>query len=180
MAGVGRPVGVGAGFDDDGAVEGEPVDLTGVFHTLRAVVPQMVDHGAGRVITIASMGGRAGTPNLGHYAAAKWGVMGLTKTLALETAGPGATANAVCPGTVSTDMVHNPARCSLFAPDLPKPATEQARARYARMNPMGVPWSEAGDITGAVLDLASDDARHRKTLEHEHPAWSFALGFPEK
>lgn len=135
------------------------VNLTGTFNTVRAVIPGMVERRAGRIITIASMGGRAGSPNLGHYAATKWGVIGLTKTLALEVAGTGVTANVVCPGTVSTDMVHNPAMYGLFAPELENPDTAQVQGRYAAMNPMRLPWIEASEISAAVLYLASDAAR---------------------
>ena len=143
------------------------IDLTGVFHTLRAVAPVMTARGWGRLITIASMGGRAGTPNLGHYAAAKWGAIGLTKTLALELAGTGVTANVVCTDTVSTAMVHNPAMYSLFAPDMETPTREQVRGRYARLNPLGAPWTDPADITAAVVYLASPAARHvtGETLE---------------
>ncbi|MDN5759390.1 MAG: mycofactocin-coupled SDR family oxidoreductase [Tomitella sp.] len=143
------------------------IDLTGVFHTLRTVAPVMTTRGRGRIITISSMGGRAGTPNLGHYAAAKWGAIGLTKTLALELAGTGVTANIVCPGTVSTDMVHNPAMYSLFAPDMEAPTREQVRGRYAKLNPLGEPWTDPADITAAVAYLSSPAARHvtGETLE---------------
>ncbi len=136
------------------------INLTGTFNTLRAVTPAMVAQRWGRIITVTSAAGRAGAPNLGHYAASKWGVIGLTKTLALETAGTGVTANTVCPGTVSTDMVHNGAMYSLFAPDIAQPTRDQVEGRYASLNPMRVPWSDASDITAAVLYLASDQARH--------------------
>ena len=143
------------------------IDLTGVFHTLRAAAPVMSGRSRGRIITIASMGGRAGTLNLGHYSAAKWGAIGLTKTLALELAGTGVTANVICPGTVSTDMVHNRAMYSLFAPDMEAPTRDQVRGRYAKLNPLGEPWTDPADITAAALYLASDAARHvtGETLE---------------
>src|SRR4051794_17115050 len=54
-------------------------DLTGVFKVMRAVVPHMVERGSGRIIATSSMGGRMGNPNLAHYVAAKWGVVGLVK-----------------------------------------------------------------------------------------------------
>ena len=143
------------------------IDLTGVFNTIRAVAPIMTAQQWGRIITISSMGGRSGTPNLGHYVAAKWGVIGLTKTLALELAGTGVTANIICTGTVSTDMVHNPAMYSLFAPDLDGPTQEQVRGRYAKLNPLGEPWTEPEDVTAAAIYLASHAARHvtGETLE---------------
>jgi len=63
-------------------------DLTGVFKAMRAVVPHMIERGGGRIVATSSMGGRMGNPNLAHYVAAKWGVIGLVKTLALEVAAP--------------------------------------------------------------------------------------------
>lgn len=135
------------------------INLTGTFNTLRAVAPGMAERGRGRIITIASMGGRAGTPNLGHYSAAKWGVIGLTKTLALELAGTGVTANVICPGTVSTEMVHNPAMYRLFAPDLEGPNRSQVRDRYASLNPQRIPWVDPEEVSAAMLYLASDAAR---------------------
>jgi 3-oxoacyl-[acyl-carrier protein] reductase len=81
------------------------VDLTGVFVTCRAVVPQMVQRGGGRVINIASQLGIKGGRGLTHYSAAKAGVIGLTKALALEVAECGVLVNAIAPGPVHTAMV---------------------------------------------------------------------------
>lgn len=81
------------------------VDLTGVFLTCRAVVPQMVRRGGGRVINIASQLGIKGGRGLTHYSAAKAGVIGLTRALALEVAGQGVLVNAIAPGPVETAMV---------------------------------------------------------------------------
>jgi SDR family mycofactocin-dependent oxidoreductase len=130
-------------------------DLTGVFKTLRAVVPHMIERGEGRIVAISSMGGKMGNPNLAHYVAAKWGVIGLVKTLALEVAESGITVNAICPATVNTGMVHNPAMYELFCPDLDNPTIDQVRPLYQQMSPMRVPWVEVSDISDAVLFLAS-------------------------
>jgi 3-oxoacyl-[acyl-carrier protein] reductase len=81
------------------------VDLTGVFLTCRAVIPQMVQRGGGRVINIASQLGIKGGRGLTHYSAAKAGVIGLTKALALEVAEHGVLVNAIAPGPVQTAMV---------------------------------------------------------------------------
>lgn len=81
------------------------VDLTGTFLTCRAVVPHMVACGAGRVINIASQLGIKGGRGLTHYSAAKAGVIGLTKALALEVAEHGVLVNAIAPGPVDTAMV---------------------------------------------------------------------------
>ncbi len=100
-----------------------------------------------------------GNPNLAHYVASKWGVIGLVKTLAKEVAPHGITVNAVCPATVDTDMVHNPALYGLFCPDLEEPTRDDVTPRYEGMNPMGVPWADAQDVSDAVLYLVSDEAR---------------------
>jgi 3-oxoacyl-[acyl-carrier protein] reductase len=81
------------------------IDLTGVFLCCRSVVPHMVARRSGRVINIASQLGIKGARGLVHYSAAKAGVLGLTKALALEVAGDGVLVNAIAPGPVDTPMV---------------------------------------------------------------------------
>lgn len=136
------------------------IDLTGVFKTMRAVTPTMLAQGRGRIIATASMGGRMGNPNLAHYVAAKWGVIGLVKTLALEVARSGVTVNAICPATVDTAMVHNDAMYGLFCPDQPAPERDSVRPTYEAMSPMRVPWVDPQEISDAVLYLLSPGARH--------------------
>ncbi|MGW8552571.1 SDR family NAD(P)-dependent oxidoreductase [Streptomyces tubercidicus] len=81
------------------------VDLTGVFLCCRAVLPGMIERGSGRIINIASQLGIKGREGLAHYAAAKAGVVGLTKSLALEVSRHGVLANAIAPGPIETPMV---------------------------------------------------------------------------
>lgn len=80
------------------------VNLTGAFHVTRAVVPQMLSAGRGRIISIASVAGLKGYPYIAAYSAAKHGLIGMTRALAVELAGKGITVNAVCPGYVETPM----------------------------------------------------------------------------
>ena len=134
------------------------VDLTGVFKTIRAVLPHMLERRYGRIVATSSMAGRMGNPNLAHYVAAKWGVIGLVKTLAMETANKGITVNAICPAAVDTPMLHNPAMYSLFCPDLAEPGRDDVAPRYASMNRMGIPWMQPEEISRAVTFLCADSA----------------------
>jgi NAD(P)-dependent dehydrogenase (short-subunit alcohol dehydrogenase family) len=71
---------------------------------MRAAVPAMIERGWGRVINIASIAGKTGAPYIAAYSASKHGVLGLTRSIALEVATKGVTVNAICPGYVDTDM----------------------------------------------------------------------------
>lgn len=125
-------------------------NLTGTFHCVRAALPSLLDADAGRIVAISSMSGRQGTPNLAHYCASKWGVIGLIKSVALEHAASGLTANVVCPTNVDTPMLQNPAMYSLFAPDYENPTREDVVDRYATMSPMRIPWCPPDAIADAV------------------------------
>lgn len=81
------------------------VNLDGVFLTLRYGAPAIIASGGGSIVTVASLTATTGSPLIGHYAAAKAGVVNLTKTLASELRGQGVRVNAVLPGFVGTDLV---------------------------------------------------------------------------
>ena len=81
------------------------INLSSSFHTIAAALPGMRDKGWGRIVNIASAHGLTASPFKSAYIAAKHGVVGLTKTVALEAAGKGVTCNAICPGYVLTPLV---------------------------------------------------------------------------
>lgn len=81
------------------------IDLSSAFHTMRAVVADMKSRNWGRIINVASAHGLVASPFKSAYVAAKHGLLGLTKTVALETAEHGITVNAICPGYVLTPLV---------------------------------------------------------------------------
>ncbi|MHB1536898.1 MAG: mycofactocin-coupled SDR family oxidoreductase [Solirubrobacteraceae bacterium] len=135
------------------------INLTGVFNACRSVAPRMIERGrGGRIVATASMAGRAGWENIGHYAASKWGVIGLIKSLALEVAPHRITANVVCPSSVNTKMMHNDSSYRLFRPDLESPTREDVLPAFASINLIPVPYVEPDDISDGVLFLASDEA----------------------
>ena len=145
------------------------VNLTGTFLCTRQVIPAMLAAGSGRVVNLASVAGLRGYKTMAAYCAAKHGVVGLTRALALETAKHGVTVNAVCPGyTADTSMVD--AAVHNVAEGLGKTPAE-ARAMLERLNPRGtliaprevanaVGWllsPDAGAITGQAIVVAGGE-----------------------
>jgi 3-hydroxybutyrate dehydrogenase len=81
------------------------INLSAVFHGIKAVLPGMKSRGWGRIVNVSSVHGLVASANKSAYVAAKHGVVGLAKAVALETAGSGVTINTVCPGWVNTPLV---------------------------------------------------------------------------
>jgi NAD(P)-dependent dehydrogenase (short-subunit alcohol dehydrogenase family) len=110
------------------------VNLTGTFLCSRAVLPGMVLRGQGRIVNVASTAALKGYAYVAAYCAAKHGVLGLTRAMALEVATKGVTVNAVCPGYTETDIVAN-AVDTIVSKTGRTP--EQARAELSKSNPQG-------------------------------------------
>jgi SDR family mycofactocin-dependent oxidoreductase len=139
------------------------VDLTGEWHAAKAAIPHLRAGGrGGSIILTSSLAGLKGQQNLAHYVAAKHGLVGLMRTLALELAPDFIRVNSVHPTTVDTDMVQNAATYALFAPDLPEDqrTKETLASRFQALNVLPIPWVEPVDISNAVLWLASDESRY--------------------
>jgi NAD(P)-dependent dehydrogenase (short-subunit alcohol dehydrogenase family) len=123
------------------------VNLKGVFLCIKYQVRQFLEQGGpGAIVSTASIAGLVGSKNAGAYVAAKHGVVGLTKTAALEYAAKGIRVNAVCPGVIRTPMLER-----MFATD---PRLEQAMIGFEPIGRFGVP----GEIGEAAVWLCSDQA----------------------
>jgi NAD(P)-dependent dehydrogenase (short-subunit alcohol dehydrogenase family) len=136
------------------------VNLMGTFKSVRAVLPQMLEQAYGRIVVVGSSGARMGLAGESAYVAAKWGLIGFIKSVALEVATRGITLNAVCPTIVGTRLIHNQAHYRLFRPDLDDPQLEDVVGEMRRQHPQGIPWVEPEEISAAVMYLASREAAH--------------------
>lgn len=131
------------------------VNLSGTFYCMRAALPSMVARGWGRVVNVASIAGKTGAPYIAAYSASKHGVLGLTRSAALEVASKGVTVNAVCPGYVDTQMttraVENiEAKTGRSAAD-----SLEAIKRMSPQNRLVAPE----EVAALALLLASDEGR---------------------
>ncbi len=135
------------------------INLTGVWHTVKATVPHLSADG-GSVVIISSTNGIRGTANTAHYTASKHAVVGLARTLANELGPRGIRVNTVHPGAVATPMVLNAATFKRLRPDLDSPTAADAAEVLMARNLLPVPWVEPVDVANAAVFLASDQARY--------------------
>ena len=131
------------------------VNLTGVFNCWQAALPDMTKAGDGRLIAIASTAGLKGYPYVASYCAAKHGVIGLTRALALELARSGVTVNAICPGFMETPLLEGSIDTITAKTGMSR--TEAANS-LKRGNPQGR-FIQTDEVAGTALWLCSDAAR---------------------
>jgi (+)-trans-carveol dehydrogenase len=138
------------------------VNLTGVWHTVKAAIPHLRAADGGAIVITSSGAGLKGNPNLAHYVAAKHGLVGLMRTLANELAPDRVRVNTVHPGSVDTPMIQNQATYHLFLPDhdAGEITRNEVAPAFQAASALPVPWMEPVDISNAVLFLASDEARY--------------------
>jgi (+)-trans-carveol dehydrogenase len=136
------------------------VNLTGVWRTIRACVPSMIERGqGGAVVLTSSLAGLHGYGNIASYVAAKHGVNGLMRTLANELGPHNIRVNSVCPGLVNTEMMMNDETYAMFRPDVTRPTLEDAREVFRTMQLLPLDWLEPRDVSNAIAFLVSDEAR---------------------
>lgn len=132
------------------------VNLSSAFHAMRHTIPIMKLAGTGRIINIASAHGLVASPFKSAYVAAKHGIVGLTKSAALELAGSGITVNAICPGYVKTELVEKQITAIAEAKNI---SEEQAtEAEFFRLQ-ASKQFVDAKDVAAAAIYLASDSAK---------------------
>lgn len=134
------------------------VNLTGAWNTVRATEPHLA-RGASLVM-VSSTAGLKGIRGAGQYVAAKHGLVGLARTLAMELAPRSIRVNTVHPGSVATPMILNERIYRRLRPDLENPTREDAAEALAARNLLPVPWVEPEDVSNVILFLASPESRY--------------------
>jgi (+)-trans-carveol dehydrogenase len=136
------------------------VNLTGQWKTLKAAVPHVIAGGRGGAVVItSSLAALKANANIAHYSAAKAGLIGLMRTLAVELAPMSIRVNTVHPTTVNTPMVLNEPTYRLFRPDLENPTREDYDQAALTLNKMPTTGLDPVDISNAILYLVSDSGR---------------------
>lgn len=131
------------------------VNLSAAFHAIRAALPQMLERNWGRIVNIASVHGLVASVHKSAYVAAKHGLVGLTKVVALETATTGVTCNAICPGWVLTPLVEKQIDDRAAREGIP---VERARHELLAEKQPSQEFVTPQQITGLVLFLCSEAA----------------------
>ena len=121
----------------------QDVNVRSMVVTIRALAPSMIDAGGGRIVNMASMAAKRGTPGEAAYAASKAAVVALSRIAAMELGSHGVTVNSICPGYVLTEMGADT-------------RSEDQIAEWTALSPLGR-LGDPGDVAGVIAFLASDD-----------------------
>jgi len=136
------------------------VNLTGAANSMRAVLPHMIERKQGRIIAISSIGGRTGVAGVSNYAATKWALIGLVKSMALELGSQNITVNAVCPTAVNTPLYRSEGQRRSMLPKSERPTAAEQDEMMFGYHPLPVPALEPEAIADGVVFLASDEAKY--------------------
>lgn len=131
------------------------INLVGTVNSFRPALPAMIERGSGRLIAIASTAGHRGYPYVSAYVAAKHAVVGLVRSLALETARSGVTVNAICPGYTDTDMVAGSIATITGKTGV---TAQDALAQLVKDNPQGRLITPE-EVAASVLHLCQPESR---------------------
>jgi (+)-trans-carveol dehydrogenase len=137
------------------------INLGGIWKTVKAGVPhiQAGNRGGSIILTSSALGLKA-FPNMGHYVAAKHGIVGLMRSFAVELGPQNIRVNSLHPTNVNTPMFMNDAVMKTFRPDLEKPGIDDVLVVAQLMHTLPIGWIEPDDASNAALFLASDEARY--------------------
>ena len=137
------------------------INLTGVWHTTKVAIPHILaGERGGAIVLTSSAAGLKGYAQISHYSAAKHGVVGLMRSLALELAPHRVRVNSLHPTQVNTPMIQNEGTYKIFNPHLDNPSREDFEIASTTTNALPIPWVESSDVSNALLFLVSDDARY--------------------
>lgn len=136
------------------------INLTGVYNCTKSVIEGMLQRGSGRIVNVASTAGQVGYAYVSAYCAAKHGVIGLTRALALEYALKGITVNAVCPGYTDTDIVQ---RSLDKIVETTGRTREEALAELVKSNPQGR-LIRPDEVADAVVWLCRQESMNGQAI----------------
>ena len=170
-AGIGSMGKFTKAFENDQWKDVIDVNLNGTANCIRHVLPIMADKGYGRITTISSQLGRKGSAGASAYAASKWAIIGLTKSIALEAGKDGITCNCVCPSATDTGMLNNEIVLSRLSSDDPTIEGFSEKIKSMSSIPIGVVSADrvadlveilslpkSGHLSGTVLDVAANES----------------------
>jgi A-factor type gamma-butyrolactone 1'-reductase (1S-forming) len=143
LVGAGKPI---VETDSDYVRQVLDVNLMGVYYSMKHEIPPMLEAGGGSIVNVSSVGGIIGMPNISEYITTKWGVIGMTKSVALEYASSNVRVNAIAPGSTKTEM---------YDAWLPTAEAQAEVAAYSPMNQIALP----DDMARVALFLLSEESR---------------------